>query len=845
MLTKSNGLSKNECWQEVLPWIGLIKDDLVLNKDGSIMAAFELTGLDLENLGGDEDIDSCTNQLQQSFSLLDSRFTAWITVTKQKDNEYLPNVKNPITQEFENYFTNPVSKELDNLVARHFNAGKVFNIKHRLYLLFTGSVGISKFMDTVQRLMNEEGDSLFKAAFKAINPANTQINAALYDSKQLENNIREFEEIVVKFVDTHSEIQLRRLSQFELESELVKEANINSKPSEKFYKPPGAMLDSWASLSEVTFGNDMVKVSGVNGDKFVSQIGLKEYPAEQLSSTIFERLLLMPFEFKLCHCIRFLNNQEANSQIKLAVEYFNTTQYSLVARVMHKVAGGVLVARQDKQKLYQSCLNAQERQLTQGLGFMLHSMTVSVYGDSVKECATNTSTTNKVLSDAKVTVYREKLNLAASFISMIPGQWSFNLRLNLQNSEVVADCMPIYTFTSGSKWNSYLSSEVYKKSVPNFAVFSNIYSTKSYFSPYVGQVGHTLIIAPTGGGKTTFVNFIISQFQRYENVNTYIFDRDASCKIVTLMHGGKHIDLQTGGMKLNPLSILSEKKDDSIIWCREYIVRRIFEAGYIATHQDRNQIDIALGRLQGTIGLTNQQISITDLAIQLPNHLREVLREWLRGNPYGMFDSNEDDFSLSNWTCIEMKQIMSNERIARAFLDYAFRRIESSLDGRPTFIYLEEASFLLNHPLFSKIIEDWLKTLRKANAFLWMTVQSPDSVMNSEVSASLKDNIKSFLLMRNKKIETHRESYIKNLGLTPHQVSMIGTLKNVGEYMLVQDGVCRKLKTLFDSDSLAYIRSELNVQNIFNRHYDKSNPDWRFNYLQAVKLEKYHEEDEE
>lgn len=74
---------------------------------------------------------------------------------------------------------------------------------------------------------------------------------------------------------------------------------------------------------------------------------------------------------------------------------------------------------------------------------------------------------------------------------------------------------------------------------------------------------------------------------------------------------------------------------------------------------------------------------------------------------------------------------------------------------------------------------------------------------------------------------------------------MIGTLKNVGEYMLVQDGVCRKLKTLFDSDSLAYIRSELNVQNIFNRHYDKSNPDWRFNYLQAVKLEKYHEEDEE
>jgi type IV secretion system protein VirB4 len=47
-----------------------------------------------------------------------------------------------------------------------------------------------------------------------------------------------------------------------------------------------------------------------------------------------------------------------------------------------------------------------------------------------------------------------------------------------------------------------------------------------------------------------------------------------------------------------------------------------------------------------------------------------------------------------------MKRFMSIDRMARAFMDHAFRVLGGRLGAKPTFIYIEEASFLLNNPLF-------------------------------------------------------------------------------------------------------------------------------------------------
>lgn len=817
MLKNKQGKSESQPWQEVLPWVDLITPGLMLCKDGSVLAGYEYYALDADNLEP-ELINACTNQIHRAFNTFDTRFSAWVVVTKVRDKSYP-----------EQSFTNPVSAELDDIVKQRFLKGDCYSIVHRIYISYTGNTGVSKYMDTVSTLMNDHGSSMPMAMLKALNPINSSKNAALHDDRQLDANTQAMEAALKTFEGVLSSFKFKRLMDWDLETALVLEANITIAPTTKFKKPPAKLFDGWCSQSQVTIGREQIKVSGITEHKFVGQLVVNEYP-EELSSMMLENLLVDGGEIKICHAIRFLDHEAAQKEIESGLDYYHLTQFSLISRAMSKFNGTPMVPRPGKQDLYLQCLEAKRRQMSENLGFVMHALTVSVYGDSVRDCESNIADAARSFSKFGFSVIRERLNLGPSFAAMLPGQWATQIRLNLQNSEAVSDCMPIYTIDPGSKKHEYFSEEVYKYEVPAFSVFRNVYGGKANFSPHEKQVGHMLIIAPTGGGKTTFVNFQLSQFLRYPNARLVIFDRDYSCRITTELHNGTHMDMRMGQMRCNPFSTLRDGSTDGLIWCREFLIRRLFEGGYETNADDRRAIDEALSRMQSS----KQSISLSVIATQLPIRLKEQLSEWFVGRPYGMFDSTEDDFALSNWTCIEMKEIMANERLARAFLDYAFRKISVSLDGNPTFIYLEEASFLLNHEKFAEMIDDWLKTLRKKNAFLWMTIQSPASVTNSKISATLLDNVKSIMVLSNNKVEAHRGAYKTNFGMTDGQVDMVKVLIPALEYMHIKNGIVRKYRTLFDTKSLAYLRSEISLQKQFDVVKATKDPSWKKNYLNQI-----------
>lgn len=817
LMKNSKGDSGTRHWQEVLPWLGTITPNLVLCKDGSLLACYEYAAVDVDNVT-DEKVNIATEQLERAFKGFDNRFTAWISVSKLRDHSY-PKAE----------FTNEAAASLDEIVSRRFLAGECFNITHRIYLTYTGNTGVNKFFDTVSTLVNEHDISVPVAIIKAANPATANKNAALYDTKQLQLNIQQFEAALANFEGVLSSFTLSRKSGWDLETCLAQEANINTPPTALLKKPPTVLLDGWLSQTAVTFGREIIKCQGVTECKFAAQLVVNEYPTE-LNATLLDRLLTRNYELRLCHVVRFLNQEQAAVEIKAGLDYFQLTQFSLATRIVSKLSNKPPVARAGKHDLYLQCLEAERERTAKGLGFSLHSISVSVFGDTVQGCEDNVREFSRLFSDAGFSILRERTNLTSSFASMLPGQWATQVRLNLQNNRAVADCLPIFTCPTGSKYHEYFSKDVFNTPVPALSVFRNVYGGKAYYDTHVSQVGHAVLIAPTGGGKTTFVNFAASQMKKYPNSNVYIFDRDLSCRITTELMGGVHVDMRLDKIKLNPMAALRDGSSDGALWLREFVIRRLSEGGYEADALDRNAIDVAISNLKAS----TIPLRLSVLAMQLPPKLRNQLAEWLEGKPYGMFDSFEDDFEVHGWTCIEMKEIMDNERIGRAYLDYAFRKILLSLDGTPTFIYLEEASFLLNNPAFSSMIDDWLKTLRKKNGFLWLTLQSPSSITNSAISATLLDNIKSIIVMANNKVEAHRESYKKNFGMTDEQISMIASLLPARQYMLIKNGVVRILETMFDHLSLPYLRSEIFLQNKFDDYRKTGNPNWKLNYIKDL-----------
>lgn len=804
---------------EYLPWLLHADRDLILCKDGSILCAFDVDAVDVDMDGIDAYIGAI-EQITEGIAKLDDRFYAWMITDKRCKSS---------PEQFDGLQSNLVTQVFDEAHKAPYKNARMFTIQTRIFLVFTGDTGLFSFMESVQRRMNEEGDSLIGAFLKSLNPANNVRAAVLHDARQLDNNIRIMRDTIAGFVNAQTHVALTPLAGPELDRALMLLANPTMDPSSQIDIRP-SLLDAALSTTGYKFGREVLQLNGPNRTSYASTLSLTGYP-EKLGA--FSLLLQIPFEFRITHVLKFMSGDQANKAVDESARYYLMTQSSLAQKAIAYMSGKPPEIDQGKADLYFQAAEALRRQTSENLGFSYHSMFLTFYGSTPEEAKSRAEKAMRGIG-GRVPYIRERIGLKSATLSTIPGQWAFNKRLMLTSTEVVTETLPLLNIRPGNPSCAHLS-EVYGKPVPALATFASKHGTEVHFDPFVGQVAHSLLVMPTGGGKTTFVNYCLSQFSRYPDARVIIFDRDRSCRIITHMMGGSHMDL-SGEIKLNPMAHIRTSELE-MANARDFIVRRVSEGGETLTAEDRQTIyDIIK-----MVAQSDQEASLNTVWTLLPQHIKLKTSEWVQGGPFHYFGSKDDDFSLSDWTCLEMKEIMKNDRLSRAFLDHAFSSIARMLDGRPTFIYVEEASFALKSPAFVEGITTWLQTFRKLNAMVWLTIQSPESVggvenehLRDQIRATISDNVPNIILGYNPRVEVHRNIYRHFFGLSDHQVNMIRDLTPKRDYLRISGDICRVMQSAFNQDMLALLRSEPEYQKLLDQWMSSGRDDWRQGYFKEA-----------
>jgi type IV secretory pathway VirB4 component len=99
--------------------------------------------------------------------------------------------------------------------------------------------------------------------------------------------------------------------------------------------------------------------------------------------------------------------------------------------------------------------------------------------------------------------------------------------------------------------------------------------------------------------------------------------------------------------------------------------------------------------MEGLAAMSPRLWRLKSLCALLPRHLKVELETWIEGGPVGhCFDHATDSLVLSTFTAFEMGELLRDTRVARATLEYLFRRIDRAMvedPTRPTLIYVEEA----------------------------------------------------------------------------------------------------------------------------------------------------------
>jgi len=359
----------------------------------------------------------------------------------------------------------------------------------------------------------------------------------------------------------------------------------------------------------------------------------------------------------------------------------------------------------------------------------------------------------------------ESFNAVEAFLGSLPGHVYANVRQSPISTLNLAHLMPVSAVWAGPKRNEHLAG-------PPLMVTRTDGATPFRLNLHVGDVGHALVVGPTGSGKSVLLATIIAQFLRYPGARVFAFDKGRSVRATVLGLGGEHYDLgAVGSIAFQPLAQISDESE--LTWAADWIGSRIHHEGIEITPDIKDAIWSALLSLS-TAPAAERTLTGYSALLQ-SNRLRQALQPYTLSGPHGrLLDADEDRLGRFRVQAFEMEELMHTPTAVLPVLTYLFHRLEQWFDGAPTLLVLDEAWVYLDDPTFANRLREWLKTLRKLNVSVIFATQSLADIQRSSIAPALIESCPSRIFLPSPQAtEPQLKPIYEGFGLNDRQIEII------------------------------------------------------------------------
>src|SRR6516164_3044453 len=404
------------------------------------------------------------------------------------------------------------------------------------------------------------------------------------------------------------------------------------------------------------------------------------------------------------------------------------------------------------------------------IGEAFVTATISVWDSDPATADEKLRLVEKVIQGRDFTCMTETVNAVEAWLGSIPGHVYANVRQPPISTLNLAHMIPLSAVWAGEVRDHHL------KAPPLFLAKTEG-STPFRFSLHVGDVGHTLVVGPTGAGKSVLLALMALQFRRYPQCQIFAFDFGGSILAAALAMGGDWHDL--GGalaedahapVALQPLAALDDAAERT--WAAEWVAAILTREGTTISPEAKEHVWTALTSLASA---PVAERTLTGLSVLLQSGaLKRALQPYCLGGPYGrLLDAEAEHLGGADVQAFETEGLIGTGA-APAVLAYLFHRIEGRLDGRPTLLIVDEGWLALDDPTFGARLREWLKTLRKKNASVVFATQSLADIETSAVASAIIESCPTRLFLPNERaVEPQILSIYRRFGLNDRQIEII------------------------------------------------------------------------
>lgn len=772
MLKLTDYRSRAKGLPDLLPYAALVAPGVILNKDGSFLAAWEIRGQDTASSTPDE-LAFVSAQFNNAIRLLGTGWMLHIDSIRSSHRAYPAQEKG--------HFPDPVTQLIDDERRAYFSGNRCFSTSTVFSVTYKPNFEAAKLAGKVQA-----GTATSPVLEKALG--------------QFQNTLEELEDAL------SSVLHMQRLSEYEAysddgetytQSDLL--THIQHCVSGDLH--PLRVPEKPMYLDHLLASNDLV--GGVIprlGGKHLALISIDGLPQESFPA-MFADLESLPLEYRFSTRFICLDQYDATKEIDSYRKGWRQQVYRFLDQFFNNPN-----ARANRDALLMA--EDAETALTEvqggyvGAGYLTSCIVLmhenqEQLQDWARELRRNIQTLG---FGCRI----ENINALEAWLGTHPGNGYANLRRPMVNTLNLADLLPLASVWTGSP---VCPCPFYPPNSRPLAVLTTDKSTPFWFNIHGGDLGHTLIFGPTGAGKSTLLATLAAQFRCYENSRIYAFDKGMSMFPLCLGSGGSHYNIgNSDQLSFAPLQRIDSEAERA--WAEEWIASLMELQQITVMPSHRNAIHTAM------LDLSAQPENLRSLTsfyhIVQDSQIKDAIQHYTAQGAMGrLLDADTDDLTLSPMMVFEIEDLMNlGDKNLIPVLTYLFHRIETSLDGTPTILVLDEAWIMLGHPVFRAKIREWLKVMRKANCAVILATQSLSDAKNSGILDVLAESCPTKIFLPNITAtqEAQRELYV-GMGLNETQINIIARATPKRDYYVVSPLGRRQVQLALGPKTLAFVGS--------------------------------------
>ncbi|MBV7255898.1 conjugal transfer protein TrbE [Pacificimonas sp. WHA3] len=415
---------------------------------------------------------------------------------------------------------------------------------------------------------------------------------------------------------------------------------------------------------------------------------------------------------------------------------------------------------------------------TDMVGAAYVTATITVWDEDERTADAKLKAAEKIVQGRDFTAIPESLNAIEAWLGSLPGHLYANVRQPPISTLNLAHMVPISAVWAGPARNDHLDG-------PPLFYAETEGATPFRFSNHVGDVGHSLIVGPTGSGKSVLLALMALQFRRYEVAQIFAFDFGGSIRCATIAMGGDWEDLGLAlsegeaAVQLQPLARIDDAAERA--WAQDWLAGLLAREGVSIDPTARDHLWSTLTSLASA---PVEERTLTGLSALLQsNELKRALAPFCLGGPFGrLLDAEREELGTADVQAFETEGLIGSAATP-AVLAYLFHRIEGRLDGRPSLIIVDEGWLALDDQTFGGQLREWLKTLRKKNASVIFATQSLADIDGSNIAPAIVESCPTRIFLPNERaFEPQIAAIYRRFGLNDRQIEIVARATSKRDY---------------------------------------------------------------